>query len=147
MNAPASIPAADYIIIGAGSAGCAIAARLGAHGKHSILVLEYGGADTSPFIQMPAALSMPMRNAPLRLGLSKRARTRAQQPHPRHPPRQSHRRFVLHQRHDLRARTRRRFQPLASPRRKRLGLCRCPPLFQTHGKLAREGDRRFRISW
>ena len=56
-----SIPPADYIIIGAGSAGCAIAARLGASGKHSILVLEYGGADTSPFIQMPAALSMPMR--------------------------------------------------------------------------------------
>ena len=58
---PRAIPPADYIIIGAGSAGCAIAARLGAHGKHSILVLEYGGADTSPFIQMPAALSMPMR--------------------------------------------------------------------------------------
>ena len=55
------IPPADYIIIGAGSAGCAIAARLGAHGEHSILVLEYGGVDTSPFIQMPAALSMPMR--------------------------------------------------------------------------------------
>ena len=55
------IPPADYIIIGAGSAGCAIAARLGAHGEHSTLVLEYGGADTSPFIQMPAALSMPMR--------------------------------------------------------------------------------------
>ena len=58
---PRPIPPADYIIIGAGSAGCAIAARLGAHGEHSILVLEYGGADTSPFIQMPAALSMPMR--------------------------------------------------------------------------------------
>ena len=54
------IPAADYIIIGAGSAGSAIAARLGASGKHSVLVLEYGGSDTSPLIQMPAALSMPM---------------------------------------------------------------------------------------
>ena len=50
----------DYIVIGSGSAGSALAYRLGESGKHSILVLEYGGSDAGPLIQMPAALSYPM---------------------------------------------------------------------------------------
>ncbi len=50
---------ADYVIIGAGSAGCAMAFRLGEAGK-SVLVIEHGGTDAGPFIQMPAALSYPM---------------------------------------------------------------------------------------
>ncbi len=51
---------ADFVIIGAGSAGCAMAYRLSEDGKHSVLVIEYGGTDMGPFIQMPAALSYPM---------------------------------------------------------------------------------------
>ena len=51
---------ADYIIIGSGSAGSALAYRLSESGKHTVLVLEYGGTDAGPFIQMPAALSYPM---------------------------------------------------------------------------------------
>ena len=54
MNQP------DYIIIGSGSAGSALAYRLSEDGKHSVLVLEYGGTDFGPFIQMPAALAWPM---------------------------------------------------------------------------------------
>lgn len=50
---------ADYVIVGAGSAGSAIAYRLSEAG-HSVLVLEYGGTDAGPLIQMPAALSYPM---------------------------------------------------------------------------------------
>ncbi len=50
---------ADYVIIGAGSAGCAIAYRLAEEGK-SVLVIEHGGTDMGPFIQMPGALSYPM---------------------------------------------------------------------------------------
>ena len=50
----------DYIIIGSGSAGNALAYRLGADGKRRILVLEFGGSDAGPLIQMPAALSYPM---------------------------------------------------------------------------------------
>jgi len=51
---------ADYVIIGSGSAGSAMAYRLSENGKHSVLVLEYGGTDWGPLIQMPAALSYPM---------------------------------------------------------------------------------------
>ena len=51
---------ADYVIVGSGSAGSVLAARLSEDGKHSVLVLEYGGTDAGPLIQMPAALSYPM---------------------------------------------------------------------------------------
>jgi choline dehydrogenase len=51
---------ADYVIVGAGSAGCALAYRLSEDGKHRVLVLEFGGTDIGPLIQMPAAFSIPM---------------------------------------------------------------------------------------
>ncbi len=50
---------ADYVIVGAGSAGCAMAYRLAEAGK-SVLVVKHGGTDAGPFIQMPGALSYPM---------------------------------------------------------------------------------------
>jgi len=53
---------ADYVIVGAGSAGCAIAFRLAEAGA-SVMVIEHGGTDAGPFIQMPAALSYPMNMA------------------------------------------------------------------------------------
>jgi choline dehydrogenase len=53
----------DFVIIGAGSAGCAMAYRLSEDGKHSVLVLEHGGTDMGPLIQMPSALSYPMNMA------------------------------------------------------------------------------------
>ena len=51
---------ADFVIIGSGSAGSTMANRLSEDGKSSVLVLEHGGTDWGPFIQMPGALSYPM---------------------------------------------------------------------------------------
>jgi len=53
------MPLTDYVIIGAGSAGCALAYRLAKAGK-TVTVIEHGGSDWGPFIQMPGALSFPM---------------------------------------------------------------------------------------
>ena len=46
-------PYYDYVIVGAGSAGCVVANRLSASGKHSVLLLEAGGSDSSPWIHIP----------------------------------------------------------------------------------------------
>jgi len=51
---------ADFVIVGSGSAGSALAYRLSEDGKNTVLVLEFGGSDFGPFIQMPAALAWPM---------------------------------------------------------------------------------------
>ena len=50
---------ADYVIVGAGSGGSALAYRLAEAGKR-VTVVEHGGSDAGPFIQMPGALSYPM---------------------------------------------------------------------------------------
>lgn len=59
----------DYVIVGAGSAGCVLAARLGEDPSVRILVLEAGGSERSIFVEMPAALAIPMNTTRFNWGM------------------------------------------------------------------------------
>jgi choline dehydrogenase len=52
----------DYVIIGAGSAGCILANRLSACGKYSVLLLEAGGKDNYPWIDIPVGYLFTINN-------------------------------------------------------------------------------------
>ena len=52
----------DYIIMGAGSAGCVLANRLTANPKISVLLIEAGGKDTNPWIHIPGGYFKTMHN-------------------------------------------------------------------------------------
>lgn len=52
----------DYIVVGAGSAGCAIANRLSESGKYTVAVIEAGGKDSNPWIHIPVGYFKTMGN-------------------------------------------------------------------------------------
>ena len=52
----------DYVIVGAGSAGCVLANRLSEDPRNSVLLLEAGGRDTNPFIHIPAGFFKTLYN-------------------------------------------------------------------------------------
>ncbi len=52
----------DYIIIGAGSAGCVLANRLSADPNHSVLLIEAGGRDRHPLVQLPMLMGKLMHS-------------------------------------------------------------------------------------
>ena len=55
-------PVFDYVIVGAGSAGCVLADRLSANGRYSVCLLEAGGSDADPRIKIPLGLINLIKN-------------------------------------------------------------------------------------
>ena len=53
----------DYVVVGAGSAGCVLANRLSEDGRNRVCLIEAGGRDSHPFIHVPAAVGAILRDA------------------------------------------------------------------------------------
>ena len=112
----------DYIVVGAGAAGCVMAHRLSQNGQASVLVIEGGGTNLDQEkISNPRHLYAQLRLRH-RLGLQVDAAAGAQQPCHRSASRQDHRRRLEHQRHGLAEGRQGRLRRLGGGGRSRLGL-------------------------
>ena len=58
----------DYIVVGAGTAGCVVASRLSENPDLQVLLVEAGGTDRTPILAMPAALPFAYRSKRVQWG-------------------------------------------------------------------------------
>src|ERR1044072_8405255 len=103
-----SIGQFDYVIVGAGSAGCVLANRLSANPNNRGLVLEGGGRDNWIWFHIPGgylfAIGNPRPASPLGRAVKARSAGWAQRPRAQLSTRQGDRRLTRDQRHGLHAR-------------------------------------------
>ncbi|WP_338066344.1 NAD(P)-binding protein [Roseovarius nitratireducens] len=100
----------DYVIVGAGSAGCVMANRLSANGHHQVLLLEAGGGDARMWIKIPVGYAMTFSDPTLNWGYMTEADTGLSGRQSYWPRGACHRGIKFNQRHGLCPRSAPRFR-------------------------------------
>jgi choline dehydrogenase-like flavoprotein len=93
----------DYIIVGAGTAGCLLANRLSRDPAKRVLLIEAGKRDNYPWIHIPGRIPLLHRQSPHRLVVPDATGVRIEWALTALPARQGTGRLFVHQRHDLHA--------------------------------------------
>ena len=112
----------DFIVTGAGSAGCVVAARLSESGRHRVLLLEAGPPDSNPWIHIPLGFAKTYVNPRVNWKFETAAAAATWQPPAVSAARQDAGRVQFDQRHGLYPRQPRRLRRMAAARLRRLGL-------------------------
>ena len=120
----------DYIIVGAGTAGCLLANRLSADPQARVLLLEAGGKDNYHWIHIPVGYLYLMGNPRTDWGFKTAAEPGLNGRSLELSARQGAGRLLVHQRHDLHARPGARLRSVAADGQSRLGLGRRAALLQ-----------------
>ena len=134
----------DYIVVGAGTAGCLLANRLSADPSARVLLLEAGGKDNYHWIHIPVGYLYLMGNPRTDWGFKTAAEPGLNGRSLNYPRGARARRLLLHQRHDLHARPGARLRPVAADGQSRLGLGRRAALLQEAPGPVGAGARRLR---
>jgi choline dehydrogenase-like flavoprotein len=112
----------DYVIVGAGSAGCVLANRLSADGKNSVLLLEAGPRDTNLWIHVPLGYGKLFKAKSVNWMYQTEPEPRIERANGVSTPRQGAGRIEFNQRIALRSRPARGLRSLAPAWQHRLGL-------------------------
>ena len=134
----------DYLIVGAGPAGCLLANRLSADPANRVLLLEAGGPDNYPWIHIPVGYLYCIGNPRTDWCFDTDEGPRAQRSFPEVPARQGARRMLLDQWHDLHAWPGPRLRPVGGRRQSGLELERAAAAVPQDGGPFRRDQRNAR---
>ena len=127
----------DFVVVGGGSGGCAVAGRLSEDPQTSVALLDAGGKNDNWVVTTPFALVLMVAGKVNNWAFNTVPQNGPQRPHRLSAARQGARRLVGDQRHGLYPRPPQRLRPLGLARQYRLVLCRRAALLQALGRQCR----------